>query len=271
MISWLKFLCRDCEKITELENLKGNFDECKYTLQNSINENDVLKNDNQILSSDVNYYMKKNDILSNENVNLKTELTIAKKINPFIEYLDSKYKRVNIVYDKRYVGKKTSKVIMDIRDFCNPSKTLVNDEDQRQIMSTNIQYIYDNFSDWGVPEFWQLDFETDFLKRGDCEDSTILKVNKIKMSSKIEQNIKDGYFYCLGAWNGKKLNHCFPLRINPDFSWQIVEATTNNYKPQDYPNDQYLIAYIFNNEAIWLINNLEGLEQFNCKIESIEL
>lgn len=177
--------------------------------------------------------------------------------NIYEEHLDQHYNRTTRLAYKRFVGKKMLPVFCDIRDFAKPSHTMRNNLWPVQIFTQHYTYVRDKYSVWGVPEIWQFDFETKELRKGDCEDLAFLKGNLYKMSSRIGPLEKKGLFYARVAWKSDTVNHLCIVRINPDFTGELLEATKQTNEWIDLPSDDYVVAQLFNENGVWTVNEVQ--------------
>ena len=107
------------------------------------------------------------------------------------QYYNSKYPKAPITYDGRYVlsGGKQIRYQMDVRDFIFNDNVIIKNlvqqivrgsktEEQKVLkilfwVQQHITYVPDKENE-GVDEFWQFPVETLTLRKGDCEDGSIL-------------------------------------------------------------------------------------------------
>jgi len=102
-----------------------------------------------------------------------------------------------------------------------------------------------------------------------CEDSSVLKVAMIKQSVKLDLDTKNRYYIALGLWNGE--GHAFPVRIDKDLNFEVVEATSNNFNPT-LLSEEYQIYYLFNETGSWqvdgsLVFGKRVLKDFEVKVK----
>jgi hypothetical protein len=119
-----------------------------------------------------------------------------------------------------------------------------------RVVEANFSYEYDITEDWRFsPITW-------WLKKGDCEDWTILFVDLCK-AARIPT---DRYFNATGWFynNGNKFGHSFPIIKAEDNIWKVAE-TTLGYVPSDFK-----ILQDSNYDISWGICN----HQFSGKIKA---
>lgn len=217
------------------EALKDIINEYKTHIKFSILEKDELKEDKKELLEEI------------EKLNVKL------KPSPFEAWLDSRFKKTQLLYKKRWVMKESNVVTSDVRDFIHKDRSLPKFDSLKDIWEYRIKYVWDNFPVNGVMDFWQTSEETNLLKAGDCEDSSIFRIN-----AAINLGNKD-IFLALGFWK-KTIGHAFPVwfnrRLNQIF---VLEATDNRYNisklDDNLRNEFYEVYYIANENNAWVIND----------------
>ena len=217
--------------------------DCKNQAKSLQLNNDILAEANKDLFSQVS-------TLQDEILDLKEKVL---KNSVYEAFLDESGTRLNLVYTKRKAHYNNKDIEMNVCDFITGFETLANGQTERQIFTTVTVYVHDNYQSQGMPDYWQLPVETWALKMGDCEDSSCLKITRVKASVAIPQSVKDSYFVALGyyiRYDGRKEGHAFPVRMTEDFKWEVLEATTNGFKPVS-PEEDYEIYYVFNENDAW--------------------
>jgi hypothetical protein len=197
--------------------------------------------------------------LSMQNLNLLSEIAMLKKPCLLEAFLNSRFKTVQLYYIKRWLKTTTGDVPIrtDIRNFIvSPIYPLF--DTLQAVWTFNVQYTYDSNNE-GYVDYWQFPQETLDFKKGDCEDSSILRVSLSRQFTK-ETAIALGFYGTDG--------HAFPVYWAEDKLW-ILEATSNQYAPIEVDlttmtAGQYKINYIFNENNVWVI---DGSVVFGKKIK----
>ena len=171
------------------------------------------------------------------------------------EWLDNRYERINLFYTKRYAetGNKIP-LKLNVCDFLKPMISLKEDATLNKIWNENITYVSDNFAVNNVLDYWQFAVETNTLRKGDCEDSSIYRVSKAK-SNGLGYNL----FVAFGLYRGS--GHAFPVIVDyKNNRLVILEATSSTYNPiylssGAKSDDNYNIYYLTNARFSWVLDN----------------
>jgi hypothetical protein len=167
----------------------------------------------------------------------------------FENYLSSKYPEVTLYYKKRYADTDNKIILpMNVCDFIKPFDSIRDDKGVEKIWNENITYISDNYRVNNIPDYYQLPFETNILRKGDCEDSSFYRVSKLKSNGS-----GANFGVAFGLYKGG--GHAFPIFIKDDEIY-ILEATTSDYVPILYSKQSdYEIYYISNERKSWCVNS----------------
>jgi len=183
----------------------------------------------------------------------------------FENLLDSKLSNVNLIYTKRWIFKKENTVPINITDFIKNCNSLPKLSSLKTIYEDKITYVYDNYEEHQIPDFWQLNFETNKLRKADCEDVSFYRIGLARRIG--EKNV----FAAIGLYNGG--GHMFTIYYR-DGKTFILEATSNTYKELEIPNNDfkqkignYLIYYIFNENKTWQVNQKDVINFGELGIE----
>lgn len=144
------------------------------------------------LNNKVSLLINSNAKLLEENISFKQSLINKEKQNVLEEKFNNKYPKIEKLYAGRYIYNNANIINIDLRNFfneydCRVKKIVdsiikegMSDDDKALVclewVRKNIKYSYD-INNQNVEEFWQYAHETLELKKGDCEDMTILLMN----------------------------------------------------------------------------------------------
>jgi hypothetical protein len=181
------------------------------------------------------------------------------------QYWNNKHPKTPIIYGGRQIPNFAGKIPIDVRkmfwtndyvliDLIKKENLYVPKNDDfalvcQQYIVKNCKYEYDQDS-WGYNEFWQFPNETLYLKRGDCEDGSLL------MASLLCSNGVPWWRVRVNAGlvqdnNGQQEGHCYVTYCREtDNNWIILDWC---YKQDsDVPvKDKILAKNNLNYQEIW--------------------
>jgi hypothetical protein len=184
---------------------------------------------------------------------LKSQLAEGKpKVSEFEKFLDSKFPITRLVYTKRWVFNQNKTYEMDVRDFITDINSLPKFNIIDDVFKYRVNYVYDNFQNSGILDFWQLPIETLKFQAGDCDDSGALRCALARRMGNYEVN------YALGFYGNE--GHFFNLMWDAGQIY-IVENTSNKYEPIKIPDNDltktvsnYKICYVVNENKCWVVD-----------------
>ena len=121
----------------------------------------------------------------------------------------------------------------------------------------NVTYVSDKQS-YGIDEFWTFPNETLALKKGDCEDLSILVASLMRNARVPAHRIKVAAGWVVAGKNAPLGGHAYPLFLRNDDEWVTLDPC---YYPNDLPvanrkpvkNDSNYkdVWFTFNDEYSW--------------------
>lgn len=181
----------------------------------------------------------------------KKVLDKIKGVSDFDSFLNSNFKEEIFLYKKAWIFSKDNVYELDPKNLIKKSDALQKIFTIGEIWNYPIRYVSDNFENEGIPDYWQTAEQTNFLKAGDCEDSSIFRICCAK-------NIGlDNIYLAVGMWNG--VGHAFPI-IWKDGTIYVLEATSNSYSEtlidkNTMSGGGYKIYYIVSDKSSWVVNS----------------
>jgi len=167
---------------------------------------------------------------------------------PFEQFLNQ-YPKVRLIYTKRWIFNKSNTYRMDIRDFLRYSETLPKLKTLQEVYTLPLRYVYDNYKEQGILDYWQTPEETWKLRASDCEDASCLRYVLSKQA---------GFDVAIALGFIRDTGHAFTLRRRDDGKIFILEATNNKFKPIAIPDNfpetnNYKIYYIITGKQAYQI------------------
>ena len=126
-----------------------------------------------------------------------------------------------------------------------------------QFVMANVTYTPDKQS-YGVDEFWTFPNETLALKKGDCEDMSILVASLLRNARVPAYRIKVAAGWVVAGKNAPLGGHAYPLFLRNDDEWVALDPCyypnklpVSHRKPvKDDPNYKD-VWFTFNDEYSW--------------------
>ena len=177
------------------------------------------------------------------------KLLKAGQVDEFSKYL-STYPTLELWYTKRWLFASNRTYPMNVKDLLKQFRIQTQPNTLEDCFTSRITYIFDNFQNSGILDFWQFPFETEYLRGGDCEDSSILR-------SLWARNLGFNVKLALGFWG--EVGHAFPL-LYENGKIYVVEATSNKFEKIEIKNLQdeskgYKIHIVADERNCWQIRD----------------
>jgi hypothetical protein len=192
-------------------------------------------------------------------------------------YWNDKWKKSPITYNARCIYDTKNVVAADVRNFIFPSDVIL----QKIISDNNLQGItfhdtvqnvqrwavknfhyIDDQSEFAVPEFWQMPFETIDIMVGDCEDVSFVIASLLRNAGIPAFRVKVACGNVQPSSTAPAQGHCYCLFLADDNEWRIIDwcylpdpEVTVSKKPlaADGGNNNCYkeVSFTFNDEFSW--------------------
>ena len=186
MWTWIKQLFADLKKEVQESNdepYKTTIENLRIQLQDQ--ESQIKTLSAEILDAKNSLEEARNTVKELEQRILKKEILLEQE-ERLEAFWNNKLPKSNVTYSARPAPTKDKNIPIDVRLFYNEDDSSIpkisaesNDEIAKQALAYVIQKIrYTSDTDqFKMNEMWLFSWETQFLKKGDCEDGSILLAN----------------------------------------------------------------------------------------------